>query len=77
MHVLIPLGMFYPVYTNGINPIALSDVNCLFSVVVHLGIHVADFDVIFDCIMYMIGHFLFCKLSIRCHVTEHAKDWVL
>ena len=54
MHVLMHLGMFYHVYTN---LAALSDVNCLFSDVVYLGVQVAGFDAIFDCITNMIGRF--------------------
>ena len=61
-------------YTNDTNSTALSDANCLFSVVVYLGIQVDGFDTIFDCITNMIGRFFICKLSSRRHVTKHAKD---
>ena len=47
------------VYTNNTNSMALGDVNCLFSVVVYLGIQVDGFDAIFDCITNMIGRFFF------------------
>ena len=60
------------IYTNDTNSAALSDVNCLFSVVVYLGIQVDGFDVIFDCITNMIGRFFICKLSCRRHVTMQA-----
>ena len=61
MHFLIPLGLFYPVYTNDRNTKRRSAVtcNCLFSVVLYLGIPVAGFDAILDCITYIIGLFLF------------------
>ena len=66
------------IYTNDTNSAALSDVNCLFSVVVYLGIQVDGFDAIFDCITNMIGRFFICKLSSRRHVNmqacKHAKD---
>ena len=63
------------IYTNDTNSAALSDVNCLFSVVLYLGIEVDGFDAIFDCITNMIGRFFICKLSSRRHVTmQHAKD---
>ena len=80
MHVLMPLGLFYTVYT----PTTQSDVNCLFSVVVYLGIQVDGFDAIFDCITNMIGRFFICKLSSRRHVTMQAckrldgeESWLL
>ena len=57
------------IYTNDTNSAALSDVNCLFSVVVYLGIQV---DAIFDSITNMIGRFFICKLSSRRHVTMQA-----
>ena len=60
MHVLMPLGLVYTVYT----PTTLSDVNCLFSVVVYLGIQVDGFDAIFDCITNMIGRFLFANCQV-------------
>ena len=66
MHVLMPLGLVYTVYTytNDTNSAALSDVNCLFSVVVYLGIQVDGFDAIFDCITNMIGRFLFANCQV-------------
>ena len=74
MHVLMHLGMFYHVYTN---LAALSDVNCLFSDVVYLGVQVAGFDTIFDCITNMIGRFFYLQIAKSTPLTKHAKDWVL
>ena len=62
------------IYTNDTNSTALSDANCLFSVVVYHAIQVDGFDAIFDCITNMIGRFFICKLSSRRHVVKHAKD---
>ena len=60
------------IYTNDTNSAALSDVNCLFSVVLYLGIQVDGFDAIFDCITNMVGRFFYCKLSSRRNVTMQA-----
>ena len=57
---------------------ALSDVNCLFSVVVYLGIQVDGFDAIFDCITNMIGCFLFAIVkSTPCNQTCKRLSWLL
>ena len=34
------------------------------------------FDAIFGWYLSMLELFIICKLSSRCHVTNHAKDWV-
>ena len=41
---------------------ALSDVNCLFYVVVYLGIKVDGFDAIFECITKMKGRFFYLQI---------------
>ena len=65
------------IYTNDTNSAALSDVNCLFSVVVYLGVQVDGFDAIIGCITNMIDWtfffvLFFCQLSSRRHVTMQA-----
>ena len=59
------------IYTNDTNPMAICDVNCLFSVVVYLGIQVASFDSIFDCITNMIGLLFYLQIvkSTPCNQT--------
>ena len=51
--------------TKDPNRTALSDVECLFLVIVYLnGIQVTSFDAIFDCYLNMIGFFLFANCQV-------------
>ena len=43
------------IFTSDQNPMALRDVDRLFTTIVYLAIQVACFDIIFDCITNMIG----------------------
>ena len=63
------------IYTNDTNSAALSDVNCLFSVVVYLGIQVDGFDAIFDCITNIIGRFFYLQIvkSTQCNHASMQK----
>ena len=48
--------------TNDPNTTALSDVNCLFSIIEDLGIQEATFNALFDCITSMIGRYFYLHI---------------
>ena len=65
--------------TNDANTTALSDVNCLFSIIEELGIQEATFDAIFDSITNTIGRYFYLHIvkSMPCNQACKSLSFLI